>query len=89
MYEFRWNAWNVDHIAEHGVRRTEAEFVVSHPGRGFPRREAEQKFRVWGRAADGRYLQVVYIFDPPGVIYVIHARPLTDTEKRLLRRRNH
>jgi hypothetical protein len=33
-------------------------------------------------------LQVVYIFDPPGVIYVIHARPLTESEKRRLRQRN-
>jgi uncharacterized DUF497 family protein len=88
MCEFRWNACNVDHISEHGVNWTEAEFVVSHPPRGFPRREPEEKYRVWGRTIDGRYLQVVYIFDPPGVIYVIHARSLTDREKRRLRQRN-
>ncbi|MGD0463795.1 MAG: hypothetical protein ABSB74_15010 [Tepidisphaeraceae bacterium] len=88
MYEFRWNVPNVDHIDKHGIKWTEAEFVVNHPARGFPRREAGQKFRVWGRTLDGRYLQVVYIFDPPGVIYVIHARPLTESEKRRLRQRN-
>jgi uncharacterized DUF497 family protein len=88
MYEFRWNFRNVDHIGEHGVTRTEAEFIVKHPARGFPRREADRKFRVWGRTIDGRCLQVVYVFDPPGVIYIIHARPLTDGEKRRLRQRS-
>jgi uncharacterized DUF497 family protein len=86
MYEFRWNVRNLDHIGEHGVRQADAEMVVNHPARGFPRREAEWKYRVWGRTSDGRYLQVVYVFDPPGVIYVIHARPLTDAEKRRLKR---
>jgi uncharacterized DUF497 family protein len=88
MYEFRWNTWNVDHIADHGVNWNEAEFVVNRPAMGFPRREAGRKFRVWGRTFDGRYLQVVYIFDPPGVVYVIHARPLTENEKRRMRQRN-
>jgi len=86
MYEFRWNARNVDHIGEHGVRRTDAEFAVNHAARGFPRRETDEKYRVWGRATDGRYLQVVYVFDPPGMVYVIHARPLTDAERRRLKR---
>jgi uncharacterized DUF497 family protein len=88
MYEFRWNDANLSHIGEHSVKPMDAEFVVNHPARGFPRAEADQKFRVWGRTEEGRYMQVVYIFDPPGVIYVIHARPLTDKEKRRLRRRS-
>ena len=40
-----------------------------------------------GQADGGRYLQVVYIFDPEDVVYVIHARPLTAREKRRFRRR--
>jgi uncharacterized DUF497 family protein len=86
MHEFRWNSHNLDHIDEHGVESADAEFVVNHPARGFPRREADNKFRVWGQTIDGTYLQVVYIFDPPGVVYVIHSRPLTDGEKHRLRR---
>jgi hypothetical protein len=31
--------------------------------------------------------QVVYVIDPDGTVYVIHARPLTDREKRRYRRR--
>jgi len=26
--EFRWNEWNVEHIAEHGVTPDEAELVL-------------------------------------------------------------
>jgi hypothetical protein len=42
---------------------------------------------VCGQTAAGRYLQVIYIFSPPGVIYVIHARDLEDHEKRRVRRK--
>jgi uncharacterized DUF497 family protein len=83
-YVFRWNAWNVDHVARHGVTTSEAESVVSH-GRG-ARREGD-RYVVRGQTGAGRWLQVAYIFDPPGVVYVIHARPLTDREKRTSRRR--
>jgi hypothetical protein len=86
-YDFRWNEWNFDHIARHGVAPDEAEYVVTHPSRGFPRYDGEGKYRAWGQSPAGRYLQVLYIFSPPGVVYVIHARPLTDTEKRRLRRK--
>ena len=87
MAEFRWNAWNVEHISKHGVSPSEAEQVVRRPSRGFPRRGPEGKVVVWGQTTSGRYLQVIHVFDPPGVVYVIHARPLTDSEKHALRRR--
>ena len=87
MYEFRWNEWNVEHIGVHGVSPAEAEFVVNWPNRGYPQRGEEEKYLVRGQDQTGSYLQVIYIFDPPGVVYVIHARPLTDIEKRRLRRR--
>lgn len=85
-YEFRWNESNEDHIAKHDVARNEAEYVVEHPARGFPRYDGDGKHRAWGQTRDGRYLQVIYIFSPPEVVYVIHSRDLTDAEKRRLRR---
>ena len=85
-YEFRWNEWNVGHVGKHGVEPEEAEHAVEHPGRGFPRFDGDGRFRVWGQTASGRYLQVVYVFSPPGTLYVIHARDLTVREKRRLRR---
>ena len=37
--EFRWNEWNIDHIAEHGVRPEEAEAVVRNAKSPYPRRQ--------------------------------------------------
>ena len=71
----------------HGVTPAEAEFVVEHPERGFPEDAGDEKLRVRGQSLEGRYLQVVYLLDSTGVVYVIHARDLTDREKRNLRRR--
>jgi len=87
VYEFRWNAWNIEHIGSHGVEPAQAEYIVNHPSRGYPLRGEEGKFLVRGQDTNGLYMQVIYVFDPPGVVYVIHARPLTDPEKRRLRRR--
>jgi len=83
VYEFRWNQWNTEHIAEHGVF---AEHVVNRPRRGFPRYSGDGRYLVHGADHGGRYIQVLYIFSPAKVVYVIHARPLTDAEKRRCRR---
>jgi hypothetical protein len=85
-YVFRWNEWNEYHIARHGVACAEAQYVVEYAARGFPRYDGQGKYRAWGQTTVGRYLQVAYIFSPPGVVYVIHARDLTEIEKRRLRR---
>jgi hypothetical protein len=55
--DFRWNEWNLDHIAEHGVAPEDVEYVIQNAVRPFPRYEGKGKYRVWGRAADGYYLQ--------------------------------
>lgn len=85
--EFRWNQWNQDHIAEHGVQREEAEYVVRNAAAPYPEERGDDKWRVWGQTESGRYLQVVFVVDPEEDIYVIHARPLTAREKKRYRRR--
>ncbi|MFI5379316.1 MAG: BrnT family toxin [Tepidisphaerales bacterium] len=85
--DFRWNVWNVGHIGEHGVIPPEAEYVVRHAKRPFPMDEGGGKWTVWGQTENGGYLQVVFVLDPDETIYVIHSRPLTDKEKRNLRRK--
>jgi hypothetical protein len=85
--EFRWNWWNVEHIGVHGVSPDEAEWIVAHARRPYPRYEGGGKFKVRGQSEHGRYLQVIYIFDPGDVVYVVHSRPLNDREKRAERRR--
>lgn len=87
VYEFRWNDWNVDHIADHGITTEEAEHVVTNAHPPYPEEVTRGKYLVVGQTASGDYIQVVYLIDSPGVLFVIHARPLRDTEKRRYRRR--
>jgi uncharacterized DUF497 family protein len=84
--QFRWNDWNVDHIAEHGVTPEEAEYVVEHARSPYPKKFGGGKYGVWGQAETGWWLQVIYILSPAPVVFVIHARPLDDNEKRQPRR---
>ncbi len=84
---FRWNEWNVDHIGEHGVTPAEAEYIVRHAKPPYPCDVGDDKFEVRGQTEDGYYLAVVFVVDDDGTIFVIHARPLKDREKRQLRRR--
>jgi uncharacterized DUF497 family protein len=85
--KFRWNAWNTDHIGDHGIERDEAEFVIRGARPPYPEERGDDKWRVWGQSATGGYLQVVFVLDAENTIYVIHARPLTEKEKKRFRRR--
>jgi uncharacterized DUF497 family protein len=85
--QFRWIEWNRDHIAEHGVETEEAEMVVENAKPPFPRKIGDEKWLVIGRGVGGRFLQVIYLTDPDKTIFVIHARPIDDREKRRLRRK--
>jgi uncharacterized DUF497 family protein len=85
--EFRWVTWNTDHVAEHGAAPGEAEEVVETARSPFPRRIGDDKWLVWGTTSAGRQLQVVFVLDDDATVFVIHARDLTEREKRRLRRR--
>ena len=85
--EFRWNEWNLDHVSKHGVTPDEAEYVVRNARRPYPQRRDADKWLVWGRGYGARFLQVIFVEDDDDV-YIIHARPLTEKEKRRYRRRN-
>jgi len=39
-----------------------------------------------GRSTGGRLLQVMFVIDGEGTVYVIHARPLTGREKSTFRK---
>jgi uncharacterized protein len=85
--DFRWNDWNLDHIARHGVDPDEAELVICLAERPYPVDHGDDKWIVWGRGRGGRLMQVVFVLDDDGTVYVIHARPLNEREKRRWRRR--
>ncbi|MGD2108351.1 MAG: hypothetical protein PVI86_03060 [Phycisphaerae bacterium] len=85
--EFRWIEWNLDKVGEHGVKPEEAEYVVEQARHPYPQHREDDKFLVWGPTAAGRLLHVVFWIDDDDTVFVIHARPLTDKEKRHRRKR--
>ena len=85
--EFRWIEWNVGKVLMHGVTPPEAEQAVIRARRPYPRRSYGDRWLVRGQTDAGRYVQVVFLADPDETVFVIHARPLTEVEKRKLRRR--
>lgn len=84
---FRWNEWNIEKVAGHGVTPDEAEWVVQSAKRPYPQRHSDGRWLVRGRTESGRLLQVVFLIDESDDVYVIHARLLTDKEKRRTRRK--
>jgi len=52
----------VSHLAKHGVKPAEAEYVLRNAGKGFPRKIGDGKWIVKGSLEDGRSLQVIFIY---------------------------
>jgi len=72
--EFRWNAWNVEHIRLHTVTPEEAERVVRNATKH--RKHRKGSWIVYGRGNSERKVEVVYVKDKDGTFYVIHAMPI-------------
>ena len=85
--EFRWNEWNIDKVGDHGVTPEEAENVVEGATHPYPQHREDDKFLVLGATPAGRLVQVVFLLDEDNTVFIIHARPLTEKEKRSRRRR--
>ena len=83
--ELRWIEWNIDKVVDHGVTPEEAESVVERAADPYPQHR-EDKFLVWGATQAGRLLQVVFLLGEDDCVFIIHARPLTEGEKRRRRR---
>lgn len=84
--EFRWIEWNVEKVRKHGVEPEEAEQAVCNARTPYPRKELDGRRLVRSKTDAGRFLQVAFIIDPDSTLFIIHARPLTEREKRSLRR---
>ena len=80
-HDFRWIEWNVEKIQKHGCTISEVEHVVDHPPRGYPQKRG-LKFHVHGRGQGQRFVQVIYLIDPDGTLFVIHAMPLSSRRRR-------
>jgi uncharacterized DUF497 family protein len=80
-----WDAWNVAHIAKHGVTRTEVEEAIE--GDTVARASYKRRWLVLGATHVGRVLAIVIGQSPaqPGLYYVFSARPADRSERRLFR----
>ena len=79
---FRWIEWNVAKIEKHGVWVREAEDVVREARRPYPQRRGDGKWLVIGRGQGDRFLHVIFVIDPDGTVFIIHAMPLTTRRRR-------
>ncbi len=84
--DFRWNEWNIEHLLNHGIEPEEAEQVVREAKGPYPRRIGGDKLLAWGAGRGGRLLQIVFVADDDGAVFVIHGRELTNREKGRYRR---
>jgi len=84
--EFRWIEWNIHKCDKHNVSPEEAEYVVRHARRPYPRPVGDEKKLVHGQSGEGRYLQVIYLIESDDAVFIIHAMPLTERMKHNYRR---
>ncbi len=84
--EFRWIEWNIDKVVDHGVTPEDAQSVVEEATDPYPQHREDDRFLVWGATSTGRLVQVVFLLDEDDMVFIIHARPLTEREKRRRRR---
>jgi hypothetical protein len=84
---FRWIEWNRDHATLHGCEIPEIESVVRRARRHEVRNIGGGKWRVIGRGTGDRVVEVIFLRDPDGTLFVIHAMPLITRRRRRGRRR--
>ncbi|MGD0461277.1 MAG: hypothetical protein ABSB74_02195 [Tepidisphaeraceae bacterium] len=86
-YDFRWIDWNLGKVERHGLTASDVQYVVDHARQPYPKPIGNEKWLVIGPTSSGRVIQTIYLTDPDDVLFVIHARPLTPTERRRHRNR--
>ena len=75
-----WDSWNENHIAEHGVSRTEVEEICRGRRPADPARE--DRVRVVGRTSAGRVIVVILEPLDSGWYYCVTAFPATGRTRR-------
>jgi hypothetical protein len=80
--DFRWNQRNFDHAQSHGCTTGEIEAAALHPLRGYPRKIGDGKYLAIGRGQGGRLVEVIFVRDVDGTMYVIHAHHILTRRKR-------
>lgn len=82
---FDWDEDNISHIERHQFTPDEVEevFVGDHK----IRRARQKLYIALGNTLDGRSAFVVFRRQPGGIVRVVTARDMDDSERRLFRRK--
>jgi hypothetical protein len=61
-FVFAWDDWNREHVKKHGCSARDAKYIIQHAQTPFPREIGGDKYLVWGQAASGEHLEVIFAF---------------------------
>jgi uncharacterized DUF497 family protein len=84
ILSFEWDEANEFHAIRHGVSRDEIEetivnaFLIRHGQSGV--------YLAYGKTMDGRFILAIFDYKGKGKARPFSARPLTDAEKKRVRR---
>jgi uncharacterized DUF497 family protein len=81
---FEWDDANKFHAVRHGVSREEIEETIVHAS--LIRKGRSGVYLAYGQTLDGRFVLAVFDYKGRGKARPFSARPLTDIEKKRLRR---
>jgi uncharacterized DUF497 family protein len=82
---FEWDEENIAHISKHSVTPEEAEEACDN--NPLILRARDGKYYALGQTDSGRYLTVIIRPKPGGVVRVITARDMDESERRRYLRR--
>lgn len=77
--KFDWDERNIEHIARHNITPEEAEDIFPE---ALFRKGREGRLLVYGVTDSGRYIFVAAALKSGGIIRVITARDMTQSERR-------
>lgn len=80
-----WDESNIEHIAWHRVECHEVEEAI-RGNAWFKRGLGKKRYYAYGQTREGRYLFVVLDREYDNYFYVVTARDMDDSDKRLYRR---
>ena len=81
---FEWDDANEFHAVRHGVSREEIEEAIVHAS--LIRKGRSGVYLAYGQTLDGRFVLAIFDYKGRGKARPFSARPLTDIEKKRLRR---
>jgi hypothetical protein len=62
VIRFKWNDWNIDKIAAHGLSYEEVEYAFKHRAGAHAERE-DNSYETMGRMPSGRRILIVWRYD--------------------------